>query len=913
MTTLCLLVTRDPSFLERASSAFASHTPHVTVPIPPSCASDFFSLDLPINLNNSFDLSPTSQQRVKRLFSPATNSNITASRSRQRRLSFDIVLHFSIAQPLSAAFLLRFADIPKDQKELYRKHHKPLLFLRHSIKRLEFSTSFIMTTTMVSTCTREAVAALSGELSVGLFEKYTELNGIVSRHEPTLRSRMLKKKKSKTLRKFLKRVCPEMPTSHRPDVTLAYSAGEDMLEEMIELHRTSFLCPHINQDDLVKDSNFLLFLNSRARNPPYAFLQEDYERSAMAHTSLDNVNNVPTHIMAFQNLDTPSTYGEVMLRPESTQLTPGRRQYSTSQGMVILESQCCMTELLLKIVRGLLDDISHNELLGPLFPILDEPSSLLPENYCPFLATSEAPYLLPATFNIAELHSVAQATVASRKEDIMAMRDGPRYFEENLYEWKEHRPEMVARLGFRTSLDIDRPRGWGKALDSFISVENSTWRLWSLIEELTSADALLKDEPKTQRLSMSSGPLSVEDTKFLNTYHDKIAFVHFVFCSPPLREYMRRRRDGKADWIPGITPDADREITLWALIELGKDDGFEKSNNFVDLLVRATDNPKQNKFLSPFVVGLIYDLQLVSHCLDGLKRYVPGIASRFKYMDEDKLRVGGVTTALNKLALSAECVELGTPTKGKFTYPKTNKRKTKANNEAMIKSEHNLEKFWEQADQEIYPNIFNHSGREMADLFKNALQPEERFRTDPWVSAVRIDPIRQNLGVDPAKDTTSALFRVLSIDSSHSAEPVPQKRSKKKTQGKADPSKAPTPPPPEEDFLEEEPEPIIYTDARSLEVFQAMFFTPKKRAQAGEIAWSDVLHAMTTIGFTAEQGDGSARMFKPRDVNIEGVVHPITFHAPHPSPKLRRLWARRAGTQLTRQYGWHWGMFKLRE
>jgi hypothetical protein len=91
-------------------------------------------------------------------------------------------------------------------------------------------------------------------------------------------------------------------------------------------------------------------------------------------------------------------------------------------------------------------------------------------------------------------------------------------------------------------------------------------------------------------------------------------------------------------------------------------------------------------------------------------------------------------------------------------------------------------------------------------------------------------------------------------------------------------------------------------DRRALRNFGALFHTPSQhRAPPREVAWADFLHAMTSLGFSAENLNGSSWEFTPP---LDVDLNPISFHCPHPGTKLTFQIARKMGRWLRRKYEW---------
>jgi hypothetical protein len=135
---------------------------------------------------------------------------------------------------------------------------------------------------------------------------------------------------------------------------------------------------------------------------------------------------------------------------------------------------------------------------------------------------------------------------------------------------------------------------------------------------------------------------------------------------------------------------------------------------------------------------------------------------------------------------------------------------------------------------------------------------------------------------------------------------------------KADPKIKPktkgTPNPPDPDVAiaaiddapQQDIQPTFSVSKRALKVFNTLFHTPTVADHAGEIPWTDFLHAMASTGFSIEKLYGSVWQFTPSRLDVE---YPISFHEPHPAGKIAFRTARRIGRRLQRAYGWEGAMF----
>ena len=107
--------------------------------------------------------------------------------------------------------------------------------------------------------------------------------------------------------------------------------------------------------------------------------------------------------------------------------------------------------------------------------------------------------------------------------------------------------------------------------------------------------------------------------------------------------------------------------------------------------------------------------------------------------------------------------------------------------------------------------------------------------------------------------------------------------------------------------VEPDIQPVFEVSERALKVFSILFYTQSSEAEnIGEVAWSDFLHAMSSVGFAVEKLYGSVWQFTPAELDVD---RSIQFHEPHPTSKIPSTVAKRHGRRLNRAYGWHGGMF----
>lgn len=228
-------------------------------------------------------------------------------------------------------------------------------------------------------------------------------------------------------------------------------------------------------------------------------------------------------------------------------------------------------------------------------------------------------------------------------------------------------------------------------------------------------------------------------------------------------------------------------------------------------------------------------------------------------------------------------------------YP-VEKKRTKANVEAMQAAETKLDTFWVQVLAQL----------QKAGLMKGRLgkvfdRPDPE-RTPDWVELPKKQP--KKVAVQPLADIP---VNIAPDARTSKIQPI-QPKTKTKTRGVARPS--PTATSPAADGDEESqptasPEQTFRVDKRALKVFSMLYFQPSAESQPGEIPWLDFLYAMNQVGFGSEKLGGSAWQFTPGpSLDTCTYVRGIQFHEPHPIAKIPFRMARMYGRRLARTYGW---------
>lgn len=413
-----------------------------------------------------------------------------------------------------------------------------------------------------------------------------------------------------------------------------------------------------------------------------------------------------------------------------------------------------------------------------------------------------------------------------------------------------------------------------------------------------------------------------------------------VVSSPPMRSFFVRLPAEDLNKIvntakPGWKPSRVEQELLWLLQTLWEDGRclfLARMPVVVDELERLLRaEPSARALISGYVSGLIGDLSIVCECLQQLDLYQPwangyenasvdregSIKKEFEEWEEQVL--AGMMSAMKSKAMIAY-YKLADPSDMKFFYP-TEKRRTKETVEALREAEANLDAFWDKFDKCLSATAGDLSQTALRNLLsqKRVLQ-----RTPEWTEpAPEVKAKTKPVMVLSDQDVIYRPLSTIYFDSGASCdarkpEAEARPRIKVKARGVA---KTPSATGSEQSLqkqqsadrdmgLDVDRRPTFMVDSRALKVFRTLFFHSAVTSTPGEVSWNDFLHAMTSVGFSAEKLYGSVWHFQPSKLDVE---RSIQFHEPHPVSKIPFTVARRIGRRLSRAYGWLGAMFALKE
>ena len=777
---------------------------------------------------------------------------------------------------------------------------------------------------MPSFLTASQVRSKSRTLSSSIFHSWNILHAMVERHEVIIRKRWLKRTKEQR-KKILCAAWPGMATSHRPDIE-AFRKKRSF--------EAAYKWPYINTDDLSTPKLFLLFLNARARNQPFAFARADIDACRFGITSAALVPGfLNEHVMMFTGRTNPTAYGELIAwedHPDAFDWMHSQRGAHPGEGLLILEIQERLYKFLVDCCKTILQDMTGTVQMGTDALPQPEPPSLLSNDLGLIsLAESaaEAPYRVPAELNLQRLESIIQAKLLAAEDHVWALREDPGYFASVLQETKDHRQEIMLDVRGQRHPLLATPMQdhifWGRVIENSIVASLAEIEMWgNLLDKVISLKQLSvkfapeidpgKDLPEEYAFAFYTFYNHLEKYTKGPIGNLKVGFP----ASPPMRPYFDRQPQEPGSTIIKIVgrPNVGGEAgtIMWIFATLFDEHQLHLAglNVLMDELERIlTSSVKAKNLISSWITEKISDLAVLSHCIHQIELYQPWAASfetemagKQEDLELDLQRTQKAFGEYFTASVDRSLVSLGAPHDGRFRYP-ADKRRTRENTEAMQLAEKNLDKFWCEFDRQ-FKSVYASSPRVRCLLSQRILE-----RTPAWVEPVESSRSAKAYTIDVEAEPLVKRLSELNFDLERRSERTigrdsPSTKSKIKTRGISSAQPLTVSTIATENQLDRQPN--FQIDKRALKVFKTIFHSPSVSSQPGEIAWHDFVYALSSTGFLAEKLYGSVWQFTPQRLDVERGIH---FHEPHPSGKIPFLVARRHGRRLNRAYGWHGGMF----
>ncbi|KAI0141523.1 hypothetical protein BJ166DRAFT_604128 [Pestalotiopsis sp. NC0098] len=682
-----------------------------------------------------------------------------------------------------------------------------------------------------------------------IFRKHVLLRRVLERHEATIGKRWQKKSRLQRLG-ILLAAWPDMPRTHRPD---------------------------------------------------FAAFRSDHENIARA---------------APRGLREDSRWDE---QQDALKWLAERRQFLPGEGLLVLEIQQRLLTFLVDVSQTILHDIPSEKLTSDEFSILPEPLSRTSEDATGLSnlgdLAMQAPYRPPAKIDLAKIESLLAAKVTRLEDHIWALREDPSYFSDLVFEKGDHRSEQIKDIRGHThpALEPSEQELYRFRVTSNV-VFTSLFQMQMYAELNRQAQQLVilarKYESQIVLTKELPGEYHTALLKFrfylLRTVERTLQALDTISrASPPLRQFFAREPpEYDAPDMMTIMPSSTKRdnttrYVLWLLNILGGDGedlricGLTTVTDELERLLRS--DPKALGLISSLTAKIIGELSILKR-----EQAIAKDFSQHNRVVEDTARAFDNG---NKPGAPLGAWNLGNPSDGRFQYP-LDKRRNKANTERLRTSEANLDAFWNAVDRMMAQKV---PSLTRSTYKRFSTQPRRLERTPEWVEPVA--KVNKKSTENAASQLVPQFHRL-----SHGPESSKSTRDqvlatsigKPKVKRRGTPRVAEAEEADNQEVADEATRPTFKVDHRALRVFKILFFDSDATTTAGEVAWRDFLHAMNSVGFSAEKLYGSVWHFQPVRLDAKKSIQ---FHEPHPRGKIPFLVARRHGRRLNRTYGWEGNMF----
>jgi hypothetical protein len=808
--------------------------------------------------------------------------------------------------------------------------------------------------------TVETVQDKADHWTKSIFKNFRFLGDVLDRHEAIINRRWLKKS-NKTRRKLILEAWgTNMASSHRPDFEAIEL--ERPIKRMLDSdYRDSYLLPYINEEDLCKPHSLLLLMSTRGRCHPSTLAAIEHEAHGVGGRLMNfllfEMTSPGDYRIDLVSEGGEDCYGKLWSQesnPDKYEFLGQRRYTDFNNGLLILEAQARVLSFLVNCVKLMLHDFTETSmLLSPLAEFVPTLSTKTDAGYASQEAfAAEAPYRQPASLDFDRIISLLAAKHDNLADHLWSLREDPSYFEAHMLDYKEHRRELLLDPYGRkhpACISGQEDKFWGRVVGDQIYFSHFKLEVYadlvSQAEQLKDMQTFYADVLKPScSLPERYAELILVHRFFLEDLAQTLIreVAQYWYASPLLRMYFVHKPEKSPTALvteiadrPEINDDSTRARIYWLLCRLWTSgDQLCKTlgmTNLVDELQRLVSSESAKRCISPYIDSIVSELALVCECLRQIEMYRPWSQMSGDMTDASFVGAAAVFQLRLQYVLEIYCDNdrnddalgsLGNPTGGKFVYP-VGKRRTRENVEAMRSAEENLDKLWRQFDQDVtakaYQVLEAYGLKDPEDspvatiLARRALMSDRTLeRTPAWTESepgINQTPVTElyvpfsQLCFDDAKSDEQTLRKSLSNAA----------KTKTKTHKPGSPTKT-TP-------EVEAATPIdgsqagekLALNARALKVFKTLFFTPSATSTPGEVAWTDFLYAMVSVGLIPEKLYGSVWQFSPDPAKL-AIKRNIQFQEPHGANTKISYWiARRHGRRLNRAYGWDGSSFTLEE
>ena len=748
--------------------------------------------------------------------------------------------------------------------------------------------------------------------SADVYSRWVELREILERHEELIRKRWLKRSREQR-KKLLLSIWPEMSAHHRPDFRMYSQECRTKTKIRGQKAFQTYAFPSINLEDLLDGRTFLLFLNSRGRHHPEAFVHVDCQTISLGK----NVGPISTaflegYTMMLRGQTTPGDYGKLL----SWETDDRAREYyhsgvqqSFGVGLIVLAIQDTTFSFLTDSCCALLQDHPAKLRKGDVKPAPAPIESIWTKRPSMASIIAETPYRVPPLDpDLDRIRAILAAKRSAALDHIFALREDPGYFSEIVKDLANHRPETLPATAGGVAPSCNSASFWNKTLEDVLQRAYFYVRIWEILYDEVSNVAQLQKK--------YSGPFSWDSHIPDEFSHAVVRLVCFCYrearsfllhldkhlpASPPMRSKFLRKPHAYTCGCCGSQPKGTIKPNdiLW-VFQLMRDEKKALELGLSNLLDeydrRLRQDPKQKDLITPLVDHAFSDLVVVAECIRQLEM-MPWARKANSYAGENRPKVDDELDALETILRDFDAqlhpmslADVGCPSHQFFHYP-VDKRRTRETTDQLRLAEQRLDAFWAKFDgglsgdvQEFVASIS--PTREQLQRTPEWVEPAPPLETpakpqDPAPAYVPFLRLAIHDGPDPPPATAAA---------GRPAPPKVKVKTRGTPHGNADPSPDAAPAPAPAPAI---PEPFqqrarVPVSKRALEAFVFLFPAPARDFVAGtrgELPWVDFLHAMERTGFALEKLHGSAWQFTPAAAAADrpggrGAADPVPRAAP---------------------------------
>jgi len=428
---------------------------------------------------------------------------------------------------------------------------------------------------------------------------------------------------------------------------------------------------------------------------------------------------------------------------------------SPGEGLFVLRIQARILSFLNHCCRLILHDMPATSLTDICIPVQPEPARPLdPTSSYNSLITlaAEAPYRVPDELDYPRLMSLIAAKRAEAEDHIWMMREDPGYFADVLGERSEHHRERILDpfKKIHSSLKGKGTKFWDKAVQNCIGNDYCELMMWTLMQdqvvELAAlhekyAHSISPDVPLPEEYAMA-----ISQFQYFLDYQAgaHIRLLKLGLVSSPIMRSNWLRLLGKNDvettniHYKGSFNIMTKDKLMWVFVTLMnmKKTGLLGLHNLVEEIEHLMKASEQRARISPWIFKVFSSLAFTAEIQRQFTLFQPFSRTMMEHPLEtckehckQNNRITNKAWVFANLMIKLKIGDLGNPAGGQYRYP-VEKRRTKANVDAMRLAEQNLKTLWDTVDAHIM--LFH--GETLHEFLRDYF-PEERKSclTPEWV------------------------------------------------------------------------------------------------------------------------------------------------------------------------------------